>query len=176
MRAAQPARRAERNEPGCHGHSSLCRRLTCNAFAQPTTVGVAMRHMYSAEWFETFAATVPASIIETELDGIGGVLPNDRYGGIPSPGQTRTRRVTNRSAPAYHEHLRLQRRPVSDLSPAARPRAAVSRRRESSISCRDSFFERRSSPPCASSTSVAAQATSRSWRRNWWAALEPAGC
>ena len=38
-----------------------------------------MKHMYSAEWFDTFGATVPASIIETELDGIGGVLPHDQY-------------------------------------------------------------------------------------------------
>lgn len=38
-----------------------------------------MRHMYSEEWFETFAATVPAAIIETELEAIVGVLPPSRY-------------------------------------------------------------------------------------------------
>ena len=38
-----------------------------------------MKDMYSAEWFDTFAATVPPSIIETELDGIGGVLPLGQY-------------------------------------------------------------------------------------------------
>lgn len=35
--------------------------------------------MYSDEWFETFAATVPAAIIDTELAGIGGVLPAAEY-------------------------------------------------------------------------------------------------
>lgn len=35
--------------------------------------------MYSSEWFETFAATVPASIIETELQGIAASLPLDSY-------------------------------------------------------------------------------------------------
>jgi SAM-dependent methyltransferase len=35
--------------------------------------------MYSTEWFETFAATVPAAIIKTELDGIVAILPRDRY-------------------------------------------------------------------------------------------------
>lgn len=38
-----------------------------------------MKPMYSAEWFETFADTVPASIIETDLNGIGDVLPLDQY-------------------------------------------------------------------------------------------------
>lgn len=31
--------------------------------------------MYSTEWFETFAATVPASINDADLDGIAAVLP-----------------------------------------------------------------------------------------------------
>lgn len=35
--------------------------------------------MYSPDWFETFAATVPAAIIATELDGIGRVLPRAAY-------------------------------------------------------------------------------------------------
>jgi SAM-dependent methyltransferase len=35
--------------------------------------------MYSNEWFATFAATVPASIMATELDGIARVLPVDQY-------------------------------------------------------------------------------------------------
>ncbi len=38
-----------------------------------------MKHMYSVEWFDTFAATVPASITEADLDGICGVLPPDQY-------------------------------------------------------------------------------------------------
>jgi SAM-dependent methyltransferase len=38
-----------------------------------------MKHAYSTEWFETFAATVPASIIATELDGIGRILPADQF-------------------------------------------------------------------------------------------------
>jgi SAM-dependent methyltransferase len=35
--------------------------------------------MYSTEWFETFAATVPTSIVEADVRGIVGVLPLDMY-------------------------------------------------------------------------------------------------
>jgi SAM-dependent methyltransferase len=35
--------------------------------------------MYSTEWFETFAATVPPSIIEQELVGIAAILPLDQH-------------------------------------------------------------------------------------------------
>jgi len=35
--------------------------------------------MYSAEWFETFAATVPAAIIEREIDALVRILPIERY-------------------------------------------------------------------------------------------------
>lgn len=38
-----------------------------------------MKPMYSPQWFETFALTVAASIVETELDGIAAVLPRDHY-------------------------------------------------------------------------------------------------
>lgn len=35
--------------------------------------------MYSIEWFETFAATVPAAIVEMEIAGIAAALPLDRH-------------------------------------------------------------------------------------------------
>jgi SAM-dependent methyltransferase len=35
--------------------------------------------MYSSEWFDTFAATVPASIIDTEIEGIVSALPIEQY-------------------------------------------------------------------------------------------------
>jgi SAM-dependent methyltransferase len=35
--------------------------------------------MYSAQWFETFAATVPEAIMAAELDGIAAALPLERY-------------------------------------------------------------------------------------------------
>lgn len=35
--------------------------------------------MYSSEWFETFAATVPPAIIAAELDGIAAALPLGRH-------------------------------------------------------------------------------------------------
>ena len=35
--------------------------------------------MYSSEWFDTFAATVPASILDVELAGIASVLPIAQY-------------------------------------------------------------------------------------------------
>ena len=38
-----------------------------------------MKSMYSTEWFETFAATVPASINDADLSGIAATLPLDRY-------------------------------------------------------------------------------------------------
>ena len=38
-----------------------------------------MKPMYSNEWFQTFAATVPAWITATDLDGISGALPRDQY-------------------------------------------------------------------------------------------------
>jgi len=38
-----------------------------------------MKPMYSQEWFTTFAATVPASIIANELDGIERMLPRNQY-------------------------------------------------------------------------------------------------
>jgi SAM-dependent methyltransferase len=38
-----------------------------------------MKSMYSSEWFDTFAATVPASIIDAELAGIASVLPMEQY-------------------------------------------------------------------------------------------------
>lgn len=38
-----------------------------------------MKPMYSTDWFETFAATVPAAIIEADLRGITAALPLDRY-------------------------------------------------------------------------------------------------
>src|SRR5262245_12769318 len=34
-----------------------------------------MQPMYSTEWFETFAATVPAPIIQADLEGITAALP-----------------------------------------------------------------------------------------------------
>src|SRR4029450_7426984 len=34
--------------------------------------------MYSSEWFETFAGTVPPAIIAAELDGIAAALPPGR--------------------------------------------------------------------------------------------------
>lgn len=38
-----------------------------------------MRSMYSTQWFETFAATVPSRIIDTEIAGISAALPLDQY-------------------------------------------------------------------------------------------------
>ena len=38
-----------------------------------------MKPMYSTEWFETYAATVPASIVEADLRGITATLDLDRY-------------------------------------------------------------------------------------------------
>lgn len=38
-----------------------------------------MKAMYSTEWFETYAATVPPSIIEADLRGITATLPLDRH-------------------------------------------------------------------------------------------------
>jgi SAM-dependent methyltransferase len=38
-----------------------------------------MKPMYSSEWFETYSATVPASIIEADLRGITATFPLDRY-------------------------------------------------------------------------------------------------
>ena len=35
--------------------------------------------MYSIEWFEKFAATVPSEIVETEVAGIAAALPPARY-------------------------------------------------------------------------------------------------
>ena len=35
--------------------------------------------MYSSEWFDTFATTVPASIIGAEVEGIASVLPIEQY-------------------------------------------------------------------------------------------------
>jgi SAM-dependent methyltransferase len=35
--------------------------------------------MYSSEWFDTFAATVPASISDAEVEGIASVLPIGQY-------------------------------------------------------------------------------------------------
>jgi SAM-dependent methyltransferase len=35
--------------------------------------------MYSAEWFETFAATIPATIVEREIDALVRVLPIEDY-------------------------------------------------------------------------------------------------
>jgi SAM-dependent methyltransferase len=35
--------------------------------------------MYSAEWFETFAATVPSAIVQREIDALVSLLPVDRY-------------------------------------------------------------------------------------------------
>jgi len=35
--------------------------------------------MYSSEWFETFATTVPASIMEADLEGIAALLPLNQY-------------------------------------------------------------------------------------------------
>ncbi len=39
----------------------------------------ATRAMYSAEWFETFAATVPTAIVEREIDALVGILPVEHY-------------------------------------------------------------------------------------------------
>jgi hypothetical protein len=33
--------------------------------------------MYSAEWFDTFAATVPTAIVEREIDALARILPVD---------------------------------------------------------------------------------------------------
>ena len=38
-----------------------------------------MTPMYSAEWFETFAATVPSGIVETEIAGICRALPLGQF-------------------------------------------------------------------------------------------------
>jgi SAM-dependent methyltransferase len=38
-----------------------------------------MKPMYSSEWFDTFAAIVPASILDVELAGIASVLPIAQY-------------------------------------------------------------------------------------------------
>ena len=38
-----------------------------------------MDPMYSTQWFETFAATVPASINEKDISGIAATLPLDQY-------------------------------------------------------------------------------------------------
>jgi SAM-dependent methyltransferase len=35
--------------------------------------------MYSAEWFETFAATVPPAIVEREIDALVSILPVEHY-------------------------------------------------------------------------------------------------
>jgi SAM-dependent methyltransferase len=35
--------------------------------------------MYSSEWFDTFAATVPTAIIDAEVEGIASVLPLAQY-------------------------------------------------------------------------------------------------
>jgi SAM-dependent methyltransferase len=35
--------------------------------------------MYSTEWFETFAATVPAAIVETEIAALTAILPLERH-------------------------------------------------------------------------------------------------
>ena len=35
--------------------------------------------MYSAEWFETFAATVPTAIVEKEIDALVRILPIEHY-------------------------------------------------------------------------------------------------
>jgi SAM-dependent methyltransferase len=35
--------------------------------------------MYSAEWFETFAATVPAQIVEQEIGALAGILPIEHF-------------------------------------------------------------------------------------------------
>jgi len=35
--------------------------------------------MYSAEWFETVAATVPTQIVEAEIDALVAILPVERY-------------------------------------------------------------------------------------------------
>ena len=39
----------------------------------------AMKPMYSTEWFETYAATVPASFTDADLRGITATLQLDRY-------------------------------------------------------------------------------------------------
>lgn len=38
-----------------------------------------MEPMYSTQWFETFAASVPASIIQTEIDGIRALVPRKEF-------------------------------------------------------------------------------------------------
>jgi len=38
-----------------------------------------MTSMYSSEWFDTFAATVPAALIDAEIAGIAGMLPCGQY-------------------------------------------------------------------------------------------------
>jgi 2-polyprenyl-3-methyl-5-hydroxy-6-metoxy-1,4-benzoquinol methylase len=38
-----------------------------------------MDDMYSSEWFETFAATVPAELTAADVDGIAAIVPVDRY-------------------------------------------------------------------------------------------------
>jgi SAM-dependent methyltransferase len=35
--------------------------------------------MYSSEWFETFAATVPPAIVETEINALASILPLERH-------------------------------------------------------------------------------------------------
>jgi SAM-dependent methyltransferase len=38
-----------------------------------------MKRMYSAAWFETFAATVPTAFTDVEVDGIARLLPAERH-------------------------------------------------------------------------------------------------
>jgi SAM-dependent methyltransferase len=35
--------------------------------------------MYSAEWFDAFAATVPPPVVKTEIDALAEILPIERY-------------------------------------------------------------------------------------------------
>ena len=42
-------------------------------------MSAAIKRMYSAAWFETFAATVPTAFTDAEVDGIARVLPAERH-------------------------------------------------------------------------------------------------
>jgi len=38
-----------------------------------------MKAMYSAEWFQTFAATVPTALVEQEIEALVRILPIEHY-------------------------------------------------------------------------------------------------
>jgi hypothetical protein len=67
--------------------------------------------MYSTEWFETYAATVPASIIEADLRGITATLPLDRYPRILDVGCGIGRSSESRPSPDFPRYQLICTRP-----------------------------------------------------------------